>query len=89
MRIEWNVLGGSTITDWSEVRETEHLYGHIGWLKGQSKANKYYIGPRGRQGTYIADVAESPTVWHNINMSFATREEALQWCQMVEDTGAY
>lgn len=89
MRIKWNVLVGTTITDWGEVQETEHLYGHVGWLEGESGFNKYYIGPLGRQGTCVADVAESPTVWREINMPFATREEALQWCQMVEDTGAY
>ena len=89
MRIRWNVLDGSTITDWSEVHETEHLYGHVGGLKGRSRANKYYISPKDRQGMCTADVAESPTVWHDINMRFATREEAIQWCQMVEDTGAY
>lgn len=89
MLIEWNLLGGPKITNWSEVDETEHLYGYVGWLKGQSEDNKYYISPINRMGTYTADVAESPTVWRNIDMYFNTREEALQWCQMVEDTGAY
>lgn len=56
-------------------------------------ARKYFVGILEVNGCAVlaADVAidADKAIWHDLNLLFSTIEDAKQWCETVEATGAY
>lgn len=60
---------------------------HFGYVKSLAPHHKYFVGEfQGKP--IIADVYKDGS-WTGFDTPFDTIEEAKQWCEMIEVTGAY
>jgi len=64
--------------------------GYALWQSIDSPDNKYWAGRISGNPKPVADVFDfKKGDWYDFDHPFDTVEEAMQWCEAVEATGAY